>query len=117
MQVIAAGAGADSFSSVTTHNVLSERVNLETATTIETVSRPETCESERELHPEKYSGIFVTIIQCSWMHFMSPAKLNSLDFHKSDKYGESTFIKEQNCVFYAAVDIYVCVLKAFIVYS
>ena len=34
MQVIAAGAGADSFSSVTTHNVLSERVNLETATTI-----------------------------------------------------------------------------------
>ena len=49
MQVIAAGAGADSFSSVTTHNVLSERVNLETATTIETVSRPETCEDcERE---------------------------------------------------------------------
>ena len=51
------------------------------------------------------------------MHFTSPAKLNSSDFHKSDKYGESTFIKEQNCVFYAAVDIYVCVLKAFIVYS
>ena len=42
------------------------------------------------------------------MHFMSPAKLNSSDFHKSDKYGESTFInKEQKCVFYAAVDIYV----------
>ena len=65
MQVIAAGAGADSFSSVTTHNVLSERVNLETATTILSPDRGHVRVRERELHPEKYSGIFVTIIQCS----------------------------------------------------